>query len=809
MPFPLIFARTLRALGFCALGVCALGFLSACGGGGSGVNVESEGGGNIPAPAVAKFSVSVVARNTDCAFNGCAARAAKHSADGEFKNIGDNHNPLDRINADFAYARGFTGKGVTVAVADHGINMDHPEFAGRITLGYNAGNLSKTPEDDSGHGTAVAGIIAAAKNNSSTVGAGMHGVAYDATIIPVRILEINPNRNTDICKPSKNPHSCDPIDSRRRAAGIQHGIDNAFVINNSWGGRAFTVIQGVHVRRPEDRVEKDVRQAFLSAADPDKDRVIVFATGNDGWNTETGKVLDAGVKDRRLDLSVSANLPGEWGMTPAKFPELQGHWLHVVALDRNDNIAYFSNGCGAAQAWCLAAPGTNIRAPDTMFFGDSNGRRVDEGTSYAAPMVSGAAAILKSAFPNLSARQVVTLLLMTANKEGRFSNSDVYGQGMLDLEKATRPQTHATCGEDGYDCPRRRPVSGLRLATAQNGGGDGLEIHDFAFADLADSRIHPSPVFGDAFSRSNAAAGFVDAFDRAYQTRISGLSGAPTAARGDPAQAMREDAGMRTRTLADGFFARETRGGLPAEFGWRARRGDFSAALTEARNWRAGNAAGAWDAAFALGASRWRGVELAAGAVRAGFRAAEFSATDALLRQWFLARDFAGGGWSVSPEAGVFDEDGSVLGAGFAGGFAAQGARTFYGKVNGAANLGFGLRGFAGALLARTSAENGRHSARFSNLRSGGWQAGLGGQRWQFSFWRPAGVLSGQMRIAGVAGYDQSGKYRAAESRVDLSAGHARRLTFAASDAKGDVWWSAEKELGGAARFSVSGGRTF
>ena len=207
---------------------------------------------------------------------------------------------------------------------------------------------------------------------------------------------------------------------------------------------------------------------------------------------------------------------------------------------------------------------------------------------------------------------------------------------------------------------------------------------------------------------------------------------------------------MRTRTLADGFFTRKTRGGLPAEFGWRARRGNFSAALTEARNWRAGNPAGASDAAFALGANRWRGVELAAGAVRAGFRAAEFSATDALLRQWFLARDFAGGGWSVSPEAGIFDEDGSVLGAGFAGGFAAEGARTFYGKVNGAANLGFGLRGFAGALLAQTSAENGRHSARFSDLRSGGWQAGLSGERWQFSFWRPAGVLSGEMRVAAL-----------------------------------------------------------
>ena len=735
------------------------------------------------------------------------------------QNIGANHNPLDRINAHFAYARGFTGKGVTVAVADHGINMDHPEFAGRITLEYNAARNEdpNMPEDDTGHGTAVAGIIAAAKDDSSAVGAGMHGVAYEAAIIPIRVLVYEP-KTEEFCYPSQCFTAAGQRpDEQGFMAGIQHGIDNAFVVNNSWGGAPIvTTLQGVGVLRPENRVNENVRKIFLSAADPDKDRVIVFAAGNEGWNTETGVVKDVDdyLRDgrQRGKLSVSANLPGEWGMTPEKFPQLLGHWLHVVALDTDDRIASFSNGCGAAQAWCLAAPGTRIVAPNTTLFSDKDGKQVRQGTSYAAPMVSGAAAILKSAFPNLSAQQVVTLLLMSANKNGHFSDSDVYGQGMLDLEAATRPQTHATCGEEGYDCPHRRAVSsasGLRLATAQSGGADGLEIHDFAFADLADSRIHPSPVFGDAFSRSNAAAGFVDAFDRAYQTRISGLSGAPVALRGDPAQAMREDAGMRTRTLADGFFARETRGGLPAEFGWRARRGDFSAALTEARNWRAGNAAGAWDAAFALGADRWRGVEFAAGALRAGFRAAEFSATDALLRQWFLGRDFAGGGWSVSPEAGFFDEDGSILGAGFAGGFAAQGARTFYGKVDGAANLGFGLRGFAGALLAQTSADNGPHSARFSNLRAGGWQAGLGGERWQFSFWRPAGVLSGEMRIAGVAGYDQSGKYRASESRVDLSAGHARRLTFAASDAEGDVWWSAEKELGGAARFSVSGGRTF
>ena len=333
MPFPLIFARLLRTLGFYALGVCALAVLSACGGGGgSGVNAGSGGGGgDIPAPAVIGLGVSVVAHNTDCASNGCATRAAERRADGEFKNIGaNNHNPLDRINADFAYARGFTGKGVTVAVADHGINMDHPEFAGRITLGYNAGNLSKTPEDDFGHGTAVAGIIAAAKNNSSTVGAGMHGVAYDAIIIPIRILDINAEANKKRCIPGKIPHGCDSISPSDIAAGIRHGIDNAFIINNSWGEKpVITTLQGAKVLRPEIEVTPEWRQAFLSAADPDKDRVIVFAAGNEGWNTETGKVLDA----NNNRLSASANLPGEWGMIPARVPQLQGHWLHVVALD--------------------------------------------------------------------------------------------------------------------------------------------------------------------------------------------------------------------------------------------------------------------------------------------------------------------------------------------------------------------------------------------------------------------------------------------------------------------------------------------
>ena len=213
MPFPLTFARTLRALGLCALGVCSVSVLSACGGGGSGGESGSRGGGGIP--AVTDLVVSVVIRNTDCALRtGCGNSAITISANPEFMNAGASHNPLKSINAHFAYARGestgqrFTGRGVTVAVVDHGIDMDHPEFTGRITLGYNTAKNEdpNMPEDDTGHGTAVAGIIAAAKDDSSAIGAGMHGVAYESVIIPVRALVYESNS----CFPSQCPKGAPP-----------------------------------------------------------------------------------------------------------------------------------------------------------------------------------------------------------------------------------------------------------------------------------------------------------------------------------------------------------------------------------------------------------------------------------------------------------------------------------------------------------------------------------------------------------------------------------------------------------------------
>lgn len=73
---------------------------------------------------------------------------------------------------------------IVIAVLDSGVRADHPEFAGRLLPGYDFVNEDDHPEDDSGHGTHVAGIVAAAMNN----GMGIAGVCPNCSLLPVKVL---------------------------------------------------------------------------------------------------------------------------------------------------------------------------------------------------------------------------------------------------------------------------------------------------------------------------------------------------------------------------------------------------------------------------------------------------------------------------------------------------------------------------------------------------------------------------------------------------------------------------------------------
>ena len=95
---------------------------------------------------------------------------------------------LDNINAPEVWRgggtfAGATGRGATIAVIDSGIDLDHPEFSGRIVRGYDFVDGDIVPDDGNGHGTHVAGTLAAAND-----GIGITGVAHSANIMPLRVL---------------------------------------------------------------------------------------------------------------------------------------------------------------------------------------------------------------------------------------------------------------------------------------------------------------------------------------------------------------------------------------------------------------------------------------------------------------------------------------------------------------------------------------------------------------------------------------------------------------------------------------------
>ena len=181
-------------------------------------------------------------------------------------------------------------------------------------------------------------------------------------------------------------------------------------------------------------------------------------------------------------------LPG----LPVRIPELRGHSLAVVATNPQGTIADFSNRCGIAREFCLAAPGVNITSTAPAFHCDADTSQCFitlevAGTSSAAPFVTGGIGLLAQHFQGqLGHDEIVERILATADKTGVYADAAVYGQGFLDLDAATRP-----VGEE-------RMLTGLSLS-----GSSSPE---------QTSALHLGPAFGDSLIRGLASA-HVASFD--------------------------------------------------------------------------------------------------------------------------------------------------------------------------------------------------------------------------------------------------------------------------------------------------------
>lgn len=319
----------------------------------------------------------------------------------EYKNIGDN--VLDLINAADAYAQGYTGKGVTVGVADVGtVNFAHPEFSGKANNSVVYDNITTAEVPLTwvviDHPTHVAGIVAANKD-----GNGMHGVAYGAGIASSSVMDYYFSNG------SFNP-AIGYYDYYLADPDIK-------IINNSWGANAYLAditsydefldLQQELINSPSNFLD------IQSAANSDK--LLVFAAGNSGHLTAG---LESNIDVLFKDKTYSDNIIT---VTAAKANSFTKNDDGSVSAE-SDAIAIFSDLAMYNEDTTLSAPGWSINSVYSDF--DTNGKYYEcySGTSMAAPMVTGVGALVQQAFPYLSGKQIGDVLLSTANKDIKAEN---------------------------------------------------------------------------------------------------------------------------------------------------------------------------------------------------------------------------------------------------------------------------------------------------------------------------------------------------------------------------------------------------
>jgi len=314
--------------------------------------------------------------------------------------------PLDAqlaiTNTYGAHTLGYTGAGVTIGVVDSGIMRSNPTVAGRVLqelIYVDPATNNTTVDDVVGHGTWVS-EIAAGTPFAQFPG----GIAPGASLVSARIInDVEPKDDG-----SGNGNPVTAADADFFAQTLNPALINAGVrvMNNSWGGIYW------------DTSNATINQAFAQAYQPfvvQHGGLVVFAAGND-----------------------SKSNPSDIAALPSVAPQLEAGWLVAVAVDSNHptQLASYSNACGKAMNYCLAAPGDVVVLDKNATTTGSQTYWVVSGTSFAAPEVSGAAALVWQAYPYFSNDLVRQTLLGTARDLGVPGPDTTFGYGELDAFKA-------------------------------------------------------------------------------------------------------------------------------------------------------------------------------------------------------------------------------------------------------------------------------------------------------------------------------------------------------------------------------------
>ncbi|PJL64878.1 autotransporter domain-containing protein [Stenotrophomonas maltophilia] len=355
--------------------------LTACGGGGGGGNVRIDPPPTTPTPPTTPPPTTPPpAKPQEPAF--------------------DAH--LSVTNARAAQAAGLTGQGVRIGIVDSGVQRNAVALNGRVVANLNYIDPARNNlqvDDVVGHGTAVASLAAGA-----SVGSWPGGIAPGAQIVSARIIADKPPVDDGS---GKGNSFSGPLG----VAQVHQDLIsyNVKVMNNSWGGLYWTDLPTTA------QVAAEYRPFVINHGG-----LVVFAAGNDA----------------RPEPSSLAALPSQLGVAgslPAA--DLERGWLVATAVDpyAPGTLASYANACGQAARYCLAAPGSAV-------YPDANGGSYywNYGTSFAAPLVSGAAALVWQRYPYFDNNLVRQTLLGTAKDIGAPGVDAVFGYGLLDISRAIK-----------------------------------------------------------------------------------------------------------------------------------------------------------------------------------------------------------------------------------------------------------------------------------------------------------------------------------------------------------------------------------
>jgi thermitase len=292
---------------------------------------------------------------------------------------------LRKVGALCAWDRTTGSAEVIVAIVDSGVDPTHPDLVDRLrTDGYDFVDDDSDPRDENGHGTHVAGIVAAVLNNNE----GVAGLAPDVTILPVRVMDVR-GRGSD----------------RAIARGIRFSADK--------GAKVINLSLGATLTLNADEPSALVNDAIIYAQQ--QGALVVVAAGNDAVPLPNAIAVDN--------------------------PDV----LVVAATDERDRKAPFSN---SGPWVAVSAPGVHILStmPTYEVFLTSDRLPPDErfrrnydymsGTSQATPYVAALAALLFSANPEWSAAQVAEVIRSNATNIRDLNPRFDLGTGRIDACKS-------------------------------------------------------------------------------------------------------------------------------------------------------------------------------------------------------------------------------------------------------------------------------------------------------------------------------------------------------------------------------------